>query len=98
MKLKKAKIAINSQDLRFVIDHFGKDAQRHKAIEELNELAVALAHDDRANIQEEMADVWLMLLQMMTVFNISEGSIFAAMAYKLQRTMKRIEQEEYNDK
>lgn len=91
MKLKKAKIAINSQDLRFVIDHFGKDAQRHKAIEELNELAVALAHDDRANIQEEIADVWVMLMQLMLIHNITEANIFSYMDYKIQRTLRKME-------
>ena len=60
---------IRKRILLRAIGHFGRGAQRDKAIEELSELIRALARsDDRENIAEEMADVRIMLDQLELIF------------------------------
>lgn len=55
--------------IRSAITHFGPEAQKNKAIEELSELIRALArNDDQGNINEEMADVRIMLDQLEIIF------------------------------
>ena len=60
-------------DLWQIIAHYGYAHQKEKAIEELNELAQALARDlqgigSRENIAEEMADVHIMLGQLQLIY------------------------------
>ena len=66
--------------------HHGIDRQKQKAIEELNELAVALAHGNEREIIEEMADCKIMLKQLELLYNIGE-EISLEVDYKITRTM-----------
>ena len=83
--------------LEGAIAKFGTQAQIAKAVEELNELCQALARDiqgqgDRANIAEEMADVYIMLGQLQLIYG-NRPEIAAAIRDKLGRTMERVESE-----
>lgn len=65
---------IRRQILTGAIAHYGRGAQRDKAIEELSELIRALARcDDHENIAEEMADVRIMLDQLELIFDNHEA-------------------------
>ena len=84
-------------DLWQIIAHYGYSHQKGKAVEELNELCQALARDiqgqgDRANIAEEMADVYIMLGQLQLIYG-NRPEIAAAIRDKLGRTMERVESE-----
>lgn len=50
-----------TDSLKQIATHCGRQAQVIKCVEELNELAVALLHNDYANTIEEIADVEIML-------------------------------------
>lgn len=81
-----------------IIAHFGGYGhQKEKAIEELGELSRALARDlqgegDRANIAEEMADVYIMLAQLELIYG-NHRDVVRVTQEKIDRTMARIEAE-----
>lgn len=91
-----------------IADHFGFEAQTEKTIEEVAELTVAIKHmkkidencaDRMINFIEELADVKIMVDQLIYLtekdaedyFNVGE-----AIESKIQRTLKRIRNEEYD--
>lgn len=82
-----------------IIAHFGGYAnQKEKAIEELGELQQALARDlqgegNRENIIEEMADVAIMLSQLLLIYGISPGKFGDVLLGKYHRTLERIDAE-----
>lgn len=78
--------------LEQIINHFGKDAQILKCVEELNECAAELmkSYSGRANlVHQEIADAIIMLEQMRIVFDAEIVDV--NIEYKLLRTMNRIE-------
>ncbi|WP_024615823.1 MazG nucleotide pyrophosphohydrolase domain-containing protein [Clostridium sp. Ade.TY] len=80
-------------NIKKIVNHYGEEAQAHKAIEELNELAVAIAHQDKEAMLEEIADVYIMMEQLKE-FDFFDYDKFSDMVvYKLQRQIKRIEEE-----
>lgn len=81
-----------------IIKTFGKDAQRHKTIEELNELAVAVAHNNRIEIVEELPDVIIMLIQICLIYDIHPLELRARINEKLKRTKDRIREGYYDNK
>lgn len=56
--------------IQYIADAYGIVNQREKLIEELSELLVAVTHDDRENIAEEMADVRIMIDQVAYLMDI----------------------------
>ena len=84
-------------DLWKIIAHNGYANQKEKAVEELAELQRAIARDqqgdgDRANIAEEMADVYIMLAQLQLIYG-NLPDVAAAVRMKLARTLERIDLE-----
>ena len=60
---------------RKVLDHFGKDNQTDKLIEEMAELTQALLRERQGrphNVTEEMGDVIILLYQMMLFYDNEE--------------------------
>lgn len=82
-------------DIMFTaVDTYGNGKQIGKAIEELSELIRALARcNDRDNINEEMADVQIMLYQLVYIFDNSD-QIYDWMDIKLERLKKRMEEDD----
>ena len=76
-----------------IADHYGKEHQTIKAIEELAELIQALAKGDIENIKEEIADVRVMLEQIEYLYGISDDAITLRMCAKLWRQLERMEGE-----
>ena len=79
------------------LEHYGLHHQMVKCMEECGELIQALARNlsgehNKENVDEELADVEIMLMQMRTVFGRS--SVYRARAQKLVRLKMRMEEEE----
>ena len=77
--------------LEKILNHFGKDNQELKLLEEVKELKLALEWNDRDQIEEEMADVLVVINQLKTerVENIYRK--------KINRTLKRMEEGYYDN-
>lgn len=73
--------------LQKAVDHFGINSQIDVAIEEMAELTQALVHYKRgrsANIEEEIADVYVILQQIEMYFG-SEHAVDTLREYKIDR-------------
>ena len=75
------------------IDHYGIVHQKRKALEELAELAVEIAHDldrqeDRDAILEELADVIIMCEQMRIIYG--GARVDRWIRYKTERLSDRM--------
>lgn len=76
--------------LRKAIDHYGKDNQVKKSVEEMAELTKALCKGDLENIKEEIADVHVMLWQLQMIF-YDGNELPKRAAQKLKRLEERTE-------
>lgn len=84
-----------------IIEHYGENHQRFKAAEELSELQTLILQDANKNgkvpksrIIEEIADVYVMLSQLKTIYKIDGRDLEPVIEYKVDRTLKEIEQNE----
>ena len=91
------------KEARYVLSHYGLKHQKAKTIEELGELIVALQKDLLAGkdglskeVIEEMADVHVMLLQLMMYDEDYFNDVYDEMRYKLERQQERIRSESIN--
>lgn len=79
--------------IKSAIDTFGKDLQMVVAIEEMTELTKVITKvlrygmkkHYRNDAKEEIADVMIMLLQLMRMFELSEDDIAESMSSKIKR-------------
>ena len=83
--------------LERAIKTYGVDMQLNVAVEELSELIKEICKskrgvDNRDAIIEEMADCYIMLDQLQTIFNIQEEEICDKMEEKVNRLEKRLEE------
>ena len=81
---------------RAALETFGKSSQMQVAIEEMSELTKELCKNGRGqenatHIAEEIADVQIMLWQMVMLFNCA-GQVETFRRYKLERLAGRIEE------
>lgn len=77
------------------IKHYGEDAQKRKAVEELLELGQAILKDmatgeNLEQIYEEFADVEIMLSQVQLMYNLSNEKINELKDYKINRLYEGI--------
>ena len=85
--------------LNKIIETYGKHSQIAKAVEELIELSEVLVKYlnkgelDRDHLIEEMADVDVMMAQLMIIFGIDTESYQDEIAKKIDRTLERMKQE-----
>ncbi len=81
------------QNIQKIADYYGLDNQLNKTIEECAELIQALAKlESRENTIEEMADVQIMLKQMLYLLDC-EKEVEKVVEYKINRQLKRIRKE-----
>lgn len=83
-------------DLEKIIDFFGIRNQKVKAIEEMSELQKEvcknISHEfDDKSLEEEIADVQIMLNQLCLICGFSKGDIEYYMNMKIKRTLEVIE-------
>lgn len=76
-----------------IASHYGLAHQSLKAMEELAELIQALAKGKREMILEEMADVHIMLFQLMYLMGTDMKELQSIEDRKLDRQLKRMEKE-----
>jgi NTP pyrophosphatase (non-canonical NTP hydrolase) len=85
---------MNKLKLKRILTHFGNKSQIEKLVEELLELALAIQHSKSPRykllnhgdyIQNEIADVFIMLNQALIIYNIE--NIDVTIEYKLNRTI-----------
>ena len=81
-----------------IADHYGIVKQLHQLAEECSELAVEASHSARKGVTvkiiEEMADVLLMIEQVVYLSGIAIEDIDECISFKIDRQMKRIKEEE----
>lgn len=87
--------------LEKAIEVYGADLQKQVAIEEMAELTKEICKDfrgkgNRDNIIEEIADVEIMLTQLMIMYDIKDWELSGEMASKLARLSERLK-EKTND-
>lgn len=75
------------------INKYKPEKQKKKAVEELGELITAIAKEDRENIVEEIADVLIMIFQMIIIYSISKMEIVKWIVFKLKRLKERVRKE-----
>lgn len=80
--------------LNQLVDKY-KEKQINICIEEMSELTKALCKHTRGNtdienIKEEIADVHIMLMQMLMLFEIDEEEFLNIVEYKINRTKERL--------
>lgn len=80
------------------IDTYGYDLQKQVAIEEMSELTKEICKDfrgkqNRENIIEEIADVQIMLYQLMAMYNISDMELSITLGLKITRLDERLKGE-----
>ena len=83
--------------LQMIADHYGIKKQLRQLAEECSELAVEASHSARkgttVKIIEEIADVQIMIEQIIYLAKIDRCDIEDCINYKLDRQMKRIKEE-----
>lgn len=83
--------------LQMIADHYGIKKQLRQLAEECSELAVEASHSARkgltVSIIEEIADVEIMIEQVIYLAKIDKCDIEDCINYKLDRQMKRIKEE-----
>lgn len=75
-----------------IAEHYGKDTQIRKTIEELAELIRALATGTQADISEEIADAEIMIYQLVYLLG-NEEAVAQMRTHKIFRQLERMEKE-----
>ena len=95
--MKMAKRIIANPRIIEIADHYGIEKQLHHLAEECSELAVEASHSARKGVTvkiiEEMADVLIMMEQVIYLANIAIDDIDECISFKIDRQMKRIKEE-----
>ena len=91
---------IDDERIKTIADHYGIKKQLRQLAEECSELAVEASHSARkgttVKIIEEIADVQIMIEQIIHLAKIDRCDIQDCINFKLDRQMKRMEKEETN--
>lgn len=96
------------QKIQYIADHYGYEPQSRQLIEEMAELTVAINKawrktfdavdklpnmDDEERIEEEIADVEIMLSQIKYLLGVGDGELSRIVKRKLNRQIERIKNE-----
>lgn len=82
-----------------IINHYKKEDQVLQAVEEMSELTKELIKninrnkDNETEIILEIADVQIMLMQLIEIYKIDGNKLLGAIEYKLLRQKERMENE-----
>ena len=95
--MKMAKRIIANPRIVEIADHYGIEKQLHQLAEECSELAVEASHSARKGVTvkiiEEMADVLLMIEQVVYLSGIAIDDIDECIKFKIDRQLERIKEE-----
>lgn len=82
-----------------IINYYGIKNQLKKLSEEIYELQESILCDDNVDhIVEEYTDCLVLLGQICVYYNIGEKEVTEIGKHKVERQLKRIENEKYNNK
>ena len=88
---------IEDTRIKTIADHYGIKKQMRQLAEECSELAVEASHSARKGVTvkiiEEMADVLLMIEQVVYLANIATEDIDECIRFKIDRQLERIKEE-----
>jgi len=92
-------VEVDDDIVRKSIEYYGMDLQLNVAIEEMSELTKEICKhirgkENRAEIVEEMADVFIMLANLQSMFYVSERELNRIITEKQERLKNRMEGEE----
>lgn len=91
-------IRIDEEKVKKIAEHYGLKNQLRQLAEECCELAVESSHSARigttVKIIEEISDVMIMIEQIVYLAKIDKCDIEDCINYKINRQLKRIEEEE----
>lgn len=98
----KEDIQMDENKIEEILRHYTPEQQTVKAIEELAELQTELARilnkqGNEEALKGELADVYIMILQMMIIYDIDPEELESEMEYKLDRQIQRIRKEKTED-
>ena len=82
-----------TDDQKKILEHYGAKVEILKCCEECAELIQALLKGKPSDIISEIADVEICLDYVKTAFGIPEDILQSVKEYKIQRQMRRIENE-----
>ena len=93
---------MDERKLAIILTYYGPDKQRLQAIEELSELQTEITRDlngkgDPYALSCEVADVLVMLTQLMVIYDIDPDDLDKVISFKLERQLGRIEREKSQD-
>jgi NTP pyrophosphatase (non-canonical NTP hydrolase) len=86
---------ISKTDLNKIIEHFGKNLQLLKLSEEAGEVNRAIIRHEvgttktNYEITEELADVLVVVMQLMEIYNINESELEQIMIMKVAKTFDK---------
>ena len=89
-----------SDVLKKIIKHYGEPMQTLKAVEELTELQEVLIKSltkgkmSRDELLSELADVVIMVDQLMIIYSIEDSELAKVRRAKVTRTIERMEEEQ----
>ena len=78
--------------LETILEHYGFDAQQEKLVEECEELIEAALGEDYNNFIEELADVDIVITELMMLFDVSTEEFYSVIDRKVQRIKKRLKE------
>ena len=91
-------VYVDEDKVKEIAEHYGLKNQLRQLAEECCELSVESSHSARkgttVKIIEEMADVMIMIEQVVYLAKIDKCDIEDCINYKISRQLKRIEEEE----
>lgn len=85
--------------IKQIVNKYDKNSQVLQTVEEMSELTKELIKninrnkDNEAEIMLEIADVQIMLMQLIEIYKIDGNKLLGAIEYKLLRQKERIENE-----
>ena len=95
------KIGCIRESARTILEHYGAEAQHRQLAEECAELAQEALKSIRdeykrvRRIESEIADVIVMVMQILKYYEISEDTLLSLMKFKTERQLDRIHWDAY---
>ena len=84
-----------NDNLLTIFNTYGKSHQVSKLLEEVGEFIETVMNEDKENMVQEIADCTVMLKQFQYYYGIEDKEIEEVTKYKIERTIKRMENEYY---
>lgn len=89
----------NKGEIEFIGKYYGSKAEKIKTLEELDELKEEIQKDldgnlDKEHLLEELSDVIVMIQHLINVYKFNKGDIENQITHKVNRQLKRIQEEE----